>query len=161
MKQPLRVPINLDDLILALTSGPGVYTGYLDLQTGEILFLPEGLADYGPATKSELAGAFDFGADEMIADAMKVINEPRRFIVIQPFPSWRSYNLMKEFVETLPPGRLQAKLDAALAGRKPFRRFKDVLLAYPRERQAWFDFQNEHQRQWAVEWLDEHGIEID
>lgn len=65
---------------------------------------------------------------------------------------------MEDFIYTLPPGRLRTQLERAISKRKPFRRFKDVLLNYPEERQAWFDFQNEQQRQWARDWLAEHGI---
>jgi len=65
---------------------------------------------------------------------------------------------MEDFIYTLPPGRLQEQLEIAISGRKPFRRFKDVLLNYPQERQAWFDFQEEQQRRWARDWLADHGI---
>lgn len=152
------LPVNLDELAIALTSRFGEYGYYFDLQTGEILFLPQGLEDYVGASESELAMAFDFGVPEMVTEALQVINVPLRFVFIWPLPSWQSYNLMEDFIYTLPPGRLRTQLERAISKRKPFRRFKDVLLNYPEERQAWFDFQNEQQYQWARDWLAEHGI---
>ena len=159
MNTPLRpLPVDLDELALALTSHIGEYGYYFDLQTGDVLYLPRGLDDYTGASESELAMAFDFGAPELLTDALRVVSEPRRFVFIRARPSWQSYNLMEDFIATFPPGRLRDALERAISGRKPFRRFKDVLLDYPKERQAWFDFQNEHQRQWAREWLMEQGI---
>jgi len=159
MDAPLRsLPVDLDELAMALTSHflEGGY--YFDLQTGEILFLPQGLEDYAGASESELAMAFDFGTPEMLADALRVVHNPQRFVLIEPLPSWETYNLMEEFISMLAPGRLRDALKRAISGRKLFRRFKDVLNDYPKERQAWFDFQNEQQRQWARDWLLARGI---
>jgi len=152
------LPVDLDELAMALTSHIDEYGYYFDLQTGEILFLPQGLEDYTGASESELAMAFDFGAPELLIDALRVVTEPRRFVFIRPLPSWQSYNLMEDFIGMLAPGRLRDALERAISGRKPFRRFKDVLLDHPKERQAWFDFQNEQQRRWAREWLMDQGI---
>ena len=102
--------------------------------------------------------AFDFGAPDSLTDALLVVSEPQRFVFIRPLPSWQSYNLMENFIATLPPGYLRDALERAIAGQKPFRRFKDILLDHPKERQAWFDFQNEQQRRWVGEWLMEQGI---
>lgn len=42
---------------------------------------------------------------------------------------------MRDFVETVRQTDLAEALNAALQGRKPFRRFKDALLDYPAERE--------------------------
>ncbi len=155
---PRPLPVALDELAMALTSHIDEYGYYFDLQTGDILYLPRGLEDYTGASESELAMAFDFGAPDSLTDALLVVSEPQRFVFIRPLPSWESYNLMEDFIATLPPGRLRDALERSIAGKKPFRHFKDVLLNHPKERQAWFDFQNEQQRRWAREWLMEQGI---
>jgi len=152
------LPVDLDELAMALTAHFGEYGYYFDLQTGKILFLPQGLEGYAGASESELAMAFDFGAPELVADALQVANDPQRFVFIWPLPDWQSYNLMEAFIGMLSPGRLRDALEKAISGRKPFRRFKDVLNNYPKERQAWHEFQNEQRRQWARDWLFERGI---
>jgi hypothetical protein len=48
--------------------------------------------------------------------------------------------------------------EVALAGRGAFRRFKDVLLHYPAEREAWFAFRDRHVRAAAWDWLEVKGI---
>lgn len=46
----------------------------------------------------------------------------------------------------------------AINGSGAFRRFKDVLLYYPEERERWFRFKDERMEQRALECLDEIGI---
>jgi hypothetical protein len=47
----------------------------------------------------------------------------------------------------------------AITGRGAFRRFKDVLLDYPRERERWFAFRDALMAERVREWLAEHDIE--
>ena len=65
---------------------------------------------------------------------------------------------MADFVATVRNARLRDLLEVALAGRGAFRRFKDVLLDYPAEREAWFAFRDGHVRAAARDWLEEKGI---
>ena len=48
----------------------------------------------------------------------------------------------------------------AISGRGAFRRFKDVLLRYPEERERWFQFKNEWMQERALEWLDDIGVTL-
>jgi hypothetical protein len=50
-------------------------------------------------------------------------------------------------------------LFAAIRGRGAFRRFKDLLFDYPRERERWFTFQDEQIRQRVLDWLASRGIQ--
>jgi len=72
------LPVDLDELAMALTSHLDEYGYgyYFDLQTGDILFLPQGLEDYAGVSESELAMTFDFGVPEMVTEAMQVANAP-------------------------------------------------------------------------------------
>jgi hypothetical protein len=66
--------------------------------------------------------------------------DPDRFLFIQPVPSYVGYEVMSDFVYTLPEGKVSRELTRALQQRRPFRRFKDVLLNYPAIREDWFRF---------------------
>jgi hypothetical protein len=43
----------------------------------------------------------------------------------------------------------------AINGKGAFRRFKDVLLDYPEERERWFQFKGAKEQKRALEWLDD------
>lgn len=49
-------------------------------------------------------------------------------------------------------------MTVAINGKGAFRRFKDVLLRYPEERERWFRFKDERMQERALEWLDCIGI---
>ena len=55
----------------------------------------------------------------------------------------------------LVPG--QGLLELAIRGRGAFRRFKDVLAAYPRERERWFAFHDARLRELVLRWLESHS----
>jgi hypothetical protein len=56
---------------------------------------------------------------------------------------------------------LKEKLWIALDGKGAFRRFKDVLLDYPAQREAWFEFEDQKINAAVEEWVRESGIEAD
>lgn len=64
-----------------------------------------------------------------------------------------------EFADSIRDPRLRELLDVALGGRGAFRRFKDVLAGYPRERERRFRFRDARVREAMREWLDDHAIE--
>jgi hypothetical protein len=52
-----------------------------------------------------------------------------------------------------------ALLDTAIQGSGAFRRFKDVLLAHPQERERWFVFQQECVRHRIRRWLESEDLQ--
>jgi len=128
-----QVPVNWDDLEMALTSNHGEWTGYLDLETGEVRMVPE----------DEIDAELDTG----------------RLIHVEPLGSRVEYRWMEEFTGTVRDARLRGRLEVALDGRGAFRRFKNVLLDFPAERERWFAFRDERLHAAAREWLGELGIE--
>ena len=118
-------------------------TFYLDTQTGEVLTVSEfGDLDEDSATK------------ELIEE------DPERFIMSPEQDSRRGYDDMADFVNNLTNKELQDKLAIALNGKGAFRRFKDVLLDYPKERESWFAFEEKRRRERFEEWLEDEKIEI-
>ena len=158
---PLRpVPVNLEELATALTSDPSFLEEayFLDQETGEILILPENFPRIPETEVDEAALMTGVPEEEITLRLQQARENPRRFIRIEPLPPWESYDLMEKFVDSLPPGRVQDRLAKALTRRRPFRRFKDVLLDYPKVREQWFAFQDEHLHRWAREWLAAYGL---
>lgn len=68
---------------------------------------------------------------------------------------------MVDFAHTLAGNKLRELLLVALDGKGAFRRFKDVLLSYPAEREKWFSFEEERINERAEEWLKEIGVTVD
>lgn len=139
-----RVPVNWDDLEMALTANPAERTGYLDVRSGEVQMVPIDRLDDDDIWPSE---------DELDAGL-----DAGHLIPIEPLGSSVEYGWMAEFTATLGDARLRDRLEVALDGRGAFRRFKNVLLDHPGERERWFAFRDERLRGAAREWLAEQNI---
>ena len=136
-----RLPIDWDDLELALTWRMDEGRYFLDSETGEVIAWTG--ADDPEHSEDEL--------DARLAEG--------RLLPIDPLPSSVEYGWMEEFAAAVGNPALCWQLDGALGGSRPFRRFKDVLADHPAERERWFAFHSERVREAAKEWLEENGIE--
>jgi hypothetical protein len=82
-----------------------------------------------------------------------------RYTSVPHATSHEGYRDMEDFIVTVQDQRLQNQLWDAIRGRGAFRRFKDVLSYHPRERERWFEFQDELMQRRVVKWLNSKGIE--
>ncbi|OGR31097.1 MAG: hypothetical protein A2139_07955 [Desulfobacca sp. RBG_16_60_12] len=133
-----ELTIRADELIMAFEDQGSDMRHFFDRQTGEVL-----------------TGFEDMDEE----DALRLDAEPDRYLLIEPVPSWVGYEIMSDFVETLPEGEARRELARALQQRQPFRRFKDLLLSYPSVREDWFRFHEQAFMKIIKEWLDDHGVE--
>jgi hypothetical protein len=134
--------IDAEELIMALEYHGHESQYFLDLQTGEVLFLVDE-AYVGPNEELE----------------MQIEAEPDRYRAIDPFPSSVGWQVMAEFIEQLPISEARERLPRAIERSHPFRQFKDMLLDYPKIREQWFAFHERAMLQLAREWLEDEGIE--
>jgi hypothetical protein len=118
-------------------NAPEVHS-YLHLGSGEVIRVVDGVAD--PAMHARIAA------------------DPT-YLRIDPVSSREQYRWMERFIATVDEPELRAKLVNAIDGKGAFRRFKDVLMAYPVERERWFTFRSERLRTCMEAWLDAHGLE--
>ncbi len=144
-RSPKRVPVDWDDLEMALTSNDAEWTCYFDMRTGEVQMVPVDRLGAGGDWPSE---------DELDAGL-----DAGHLIRVEPLGSRVEYRWMEEFAETVGDARLRDRLEVALDGRGAFRRFKNALLDFPAERERWFAFRDERLRAAAREWLVEQGID--
>jgi hypothetical protein len=141
-----RVPVDWDELELAMTWHDDELTCFLDLRTGEV-------RHYRPAAfggDGEDAELTEDEADEGVAEGY--------LIRIDPIESSVEYDWMADFAASLTDSRVGERLERALGGRHPFRRFKDALARHPAERERWFRFHDERVREAMREWLADHDI---
>ena len=135
-----KLTVNREDLIQALTFHFEIIEGayYLDTSTGNILLVGE-------------------GAD----DVPENIGDDPRYIWIDPIDSHESYWIMEDFIATVEDTNAATRLDAAINGAKPFRRFKDALYDFPSLQEAWFVFEDTAHMRLAETWCEENGIDAD
>ena len=171
-----RLSINLADLEAAFEDASDVIHYYLDLQTGQVVAIGDEIRDELDAICEELdkhgvdddALAAALERRDLPAWMREAIDEAHqvergygaRYIAIPTADSHEGYHAMEDFIETVADRRLQAQLVHAIKGRGAFRRFKDVLLSYPDEREHWFAFSAAQVRQRVQTWLAEEGIEV-
>ena len=119
------------------------YDYYLDLKTGKVLMISENMDD------EEI---------EKLTD--EIDENPDRYEGIPRAESHDAYEDMEDFIATVGNKHLVELLEVAIGGKGAFRRFKDVLVRYPEERERWFRFKDDRVQQRALEWLDDIGISL-
>jgi hypothetical protein len=118
---PHVVPVNWTELETAFERNAPNAESHLDLTTGEVLTIIEEQPD----------------AAERRA---RLAQTPERYLRVEPASSREQYRWMERFVVTVVDEGLRERLVIAIDGKGAFRRFKDVLLSYPAERERWFAY---------------------
>lgn len=132
-------PVRWDDLTAAFENNAPDVHSFLNIATGHVLRVVDGSP----------------GADEILA---RVSRDPDS-IVVEPVSSRDQYRWMERFIETTEDAELRDRLTAAIDGKGAFRRFKDVLLSYPDERERWFQFRQDLLKVEMDQWLASLNIE--
>jgi hypothetical protein len=145
--EPRRVPVDWDELELALEMRSDEWASYVDLRTGEVRVSRIDRFD-GEREDHELT---DEEVEAGLADST--------LVAVEPLESSVEYAWMADFADAVPDARVRRALQLGLGGGRPFRRFKDALAAHPRECEQWFAFRAERLRDAVREWLADHSIE--
>lgn len=138
-----KVKFDSEELIAAFEDSGFDRSNYLDLETGEVVSVMREIMD----------------SDEIDEIEQRVNLEPERYRFIPSIDSSEAYDDMVKFIDIVEDRHLAELLSVAISGKGAFRRFKDVLLSYPIERQRWFEFQGDLMARRVEEWLKEIGIE--
>lgn len=113
--------------------------GYLDTETGEVIWQP---------VVDDFAGEdFNFGLDE--EDPI-----PDSWLWIPEVETRTEYRDMEHFADLVPAGELRDRLFHALQGKGAFRRFKDAVFNDPSEiGRVWSRYQDARRAARAADWL--------
>lgn len=133
-----KVPIAWEALEDAFENNAPEVHSYLHLETGEVIRIVDGIADPGMHQR-------------VMKDSI--------YLRIDPVSSREQYRWMERFIATVDEPEFRDKLVRAIDGKGAFRRFKDVLMSYPVDRERWFAFRSERLRACMDAWLTAHGIE--
>jgi hypothetical protein len=132
-----QVPVAWEALEDAFENNAPEVHSYLHMGTGEVVRVVDGIAD--PATHARIA-------------------TDSTYLRVDPVSSREQYRWMERFIATVEEGPLRTKLLQAIDGKGAFRRFKDVLMAFPVDRERWFTFRSERLRTCMEGWLDAQGV---
>ena len=143
MERKKTLKIDLDELCEAIENSSFENDYFLDLETGDILFISEYTDD---EETEKLKG--------------RIEEEFDRYERIPKAESHEGYNDIVDFIATVEDEHLVELLEVAINGRGAFRRFKDVLLNYPEERERWFQFKDNRMEERALEWLEDIDVII-
>ena len=125
---------DLEGLIEALTSSLDTIRHYYDSSTGEIVSLSE-----------------EFGTGELEGPV-------ERYTPIQSLSVSERYQIMEDFVETMPNQALQDELNEALIEMGAFQKFEEVLKKYPTRYEQWQSFRSDKVIARARNWLRDHKL---
>lgn len=134
-----QVPIAWEALEDAFENNAHEVHSYLHLETGEVIRVVDGVAD--PTMHQRIA-------------------QDATYLRIDPVSSREQYRWMERFIATVEESELRQKLLNSIDGKGAFRRFKDVLMTYPSDRERWFTFRSERLRAGMEGWLDAHSVEV-
>ena len=173
-----QLKVDIEDIELALGNSFWEMSYYLDLETGEVIFI-----DSGTHTELENLYAeadFDEGGTLDLSEALQESDLPAwqkqaileadrveagygvRYVSLPQSDSHEAYRDMEDFIDTLDSERserLRDRLRRAIQGRGAFRRFKGVLEDHPREQARWFEFERRQRQQRIRDWLAQYDVE--
>ena len=140
-KRNVVVPLNL--ICDAIDMANDEWRQYLDIEEMEVVSVPE----------------YPFGDDDEDQELADMIEEGwlTRYFALPSRFDIDEYNIMEEFVWSLPEGKVQDTLEGAIRGKGAFRRFKDGVYRFGIEKE-WYAFQDAWHRKTAIEWCESHGF---
>ena len=140
-ERPARtLDLDWDALEIAVERNSPDTDSYLDLTTGRVLTITS-------------------GDPEATLNRQQVSENIRNFLRVEPASSREQYRWMEKFVGSVVDEALRERLIISIDGKGAFRRFKDVLLAYPAERERWFSYRADLLHWHIQNWLASHEIE--
>jgi hypothetical protein len=136
---PVRLDLDWDALEVAVERNSPDTDSYLDLSSGRVITITT-------------------GDPEATLNRQLVSENIRSYLRVEPASSREQYRWMEKFVGSVVDEPLRERLIISIDGKGAFRRFKDVLLAYPAERERWFSYRAELLHWHIQQWLEQHDI---
>jgi hypothetical protein len=136
---PIQVELDWDALEIAVERNASDTESFLDLTTGQVVTIVAGDPE-APLRRQEVS------------------ENIRNYLRVEPASSREQYRWMEKFVGSVVDEQLRERLIISIDGKGAFRRFKDVLLAYPAERERWFSYRADLLHWHIQQWLEAHDI---
>ena len=172
-----KLKIDFEDLIKAMEDSSFEISYYLNVEDGRIVSVTDKsralLAEIYETAEPDNCRAEDYDLDSLLGEldlkhwekeALRDANDVENnfcdnFVSIPKNDCNKDYQMMQEFVKTVPDAEIKILLSEALELRHPKRKFLAVLAMHPDLKYAWEEYKISLQRARALEWLQEEGIE--
>ncbi len=136
----VRIEPDWDALEVAVERNATDTESFLDLTTGKVITIVAGEV-------------------EAAARRQQIMDNIRGYLRVDPASSREQYRWMERFVGSVADETLRDRLIMSIDGKGAFRRFKDVLLGYPAERERWFSYRADLLHWHIHNWLQQNEIE--
>jgi len=137
---PVTLDLDWDALEVAVERNATDTESFLDLTTGKVITIVAGEV-------------------EAALRRQQITDNIQGFLRVEPASSREQYRWMERFVGSVADETLRERLIMSIDGKGAFRRFKDVLLVYPAERERWFSYRADLLHWHIHNWLQQHDIE--
>ncbi len=156
-----RVAIDMDALVQAIRNSRqrGGTSWYLDVETGQVLGVDSNLLT-ALENSDDLDGITRYD-QEQLQQAEQILYNPDRYIPVEGLSADDLNRMMSDFVRTVEDAELKKLLQNAAQGKGAYRRFRETLAHYPQEMQRWVEFEKKAVLEFAQDWLDLNGIEVE
>lgn len=171
-----KVKVDMVELAAALDMNSYEMRYYLDLETGEVLVVPDYTArdleeiydeiydEQGTQTVPFEAYLEEWGSPDWQKDLLRDAHRVEqgyggRCIKIEWADPHADYRDMERFIPHVEDPRLSQRLWDAIQGRGAFGRFKDLLARHPAVQEQWYAFKDAQLQRRLEEWLEMHNIE--
>jgi len=134
------IPIDWDALETAVERNSPDTESFLDLVSGQVVTIVAGGPE-APVLRKQVAD--NIGS----------------YLRVEPASSREQYRWMERFVQSVSDAALRERLIISIDGKGAFRRFKDVLLAYPAERERWFSYRADLLHWHIHNWLADNEVQ--
>jgi hypothetical protein len=172
-----KLNVNIDEIQKAMEDVVrDTFDYFLDLETGEVMSFSEEILrevklklyendaeeigdDIEYIEFDEVPEIPDWMEDEVELALEILFDTQDRYPRIPERRSGAAFKSMAGFIDTIDDSILKEELSAALDGKGAFRKFKDILLARPKERKRWHGYNAKAMKNEILEWLGSVGIE--
>jgi hypothetical protein len=151
------------------------YEYFFDIQCGEVIILSvdilmraqemleesydDDMVNYEEVEFDEVVEIPPWMEEEIELAMDILLHDCSRFVRIPERSSHHGFNVMREFTESVKNPDLREKLSNIIDGKGAFRRFKDALEPYSKERKQWYGYNAVANRKVIEKWLKTLGIE--
>jgi hypothetical protein len=157
----MNPPAKLSELILALDMPTEEFRTYFDRKTGTLVSVESIMLSSLEDGEEENPDDFSDWLKEEYETAREIVaDDSGRFIPPPDKYEFHEYRVMEEFIRSIEDEKAANQLWRAIDGRGAFRYFKDTLHRLGIQ-QLWYDYLEEAQREFLIEWAEENGVVIE
>ena len=154
----MNPPAKLSELILALDMPSEEFRTYFDRKTGTLMSVEDTmLSSLEDGEEDDLDDLADWQKEEYETAREIVADNGSRFIPPPDKFEFHEYRVMQEFIRSIDDNEAANQLWDAINGRGAFRYFKDTLHRLGIQ-QSWYDYLEEAQRKFVIEWAKENNV---